>query len=270
MTNDFIQSTLGRTGLRVCRLGFSATYRPGKQTVYKAIDSGINFFFYYGFDTHVVKVLRDVMPGKREKFVVVTGAYNLILGHPDIRRTLEKRLRQLRTEYIDVFLFLGVLKPSQFPPNVLDQLCRLREEGKVRSIGLSCHDRRFLGQLAREGAADVLMMRYNAAHRGAEEELFPYLSLHNPGVISYTATRWRHLLRRPRGWPQERPLPTATQCYRFVLSNPQVDVCLTAPSNLGQLKENLAALNQGPLPADEMAFMRDFGDAVRRIYKRFN
>ena len=58
-------------------------------------------------------------------------------------------------------------------------------------------------------------------------------------------------------------------CYRFVLSNPHVDVCLKAPSNLKQLEENLAAIRQGPLAEDEMQFMREFGDAVHRSKKWF-
>jgi aryl-alcohol dehydrogenase-like predicted oxidoreductase len=58
-------------------------------------------------------------------------------------------------------------------------------------------------------------------------------------------------------------------CYRFVLSNPNVHVCLTAPRNVRQLEANLAAVRKGPLAEDEMQFMRDFGDAVYRQYKYF-
>ncbi len=106
------------------------------------------------------------------------------------------------------------------------------------------------------------MVRYNAAHRGAETDIVPYLAAHDPGVVSYTATRWTYLLRRTKGWPKDRAVPTAGQCYRFVLSNPNVDVCLTAPRSEKQLLENLEAVRQGPLPEDEMGFMRAFGDAV--------
>jgi aryl-alcohol dehydrogenase-like predicted oxidoreductase len=269
MADDFRFSVLGGTGIKVCRLGLSATYRPGKKTIHRALDFGLNFFFCYGFDTHMIHVLRDMPRSSREKVVIATGAYNLILGHPDLRRTLEKRLRQLKTDYIDAFLFLGVMKPKQFSEEVVEQLRRFREEGKVRAIGLSCHDRGFVGRLASEGAVDVIMMRYNAAHRGAEDEIFPHLTAHDPGVISYTATRWSFLLRRPHDWPREKSIPTAAQCYRFVLSRPEVDVCLTAPSNIGQLEENLSALDQGPLPADEISFMREFGDVVHKAHKRF-
>jgi predicted aldo/keto reductase-like oxidoreductase len=58
-------------------------------------------------------------------------------------------------------------------------------------------------------------------------------------------------------------------CYRFVLSNPHVDVCLMAPSNLKQLDENLNAIRQGPLSGDELRFMQDFGDAVHNSNKWF-
>jgi aryl-alcohol dehydrogenase-like predicted oxidoreductase len=260
MQIDFTHAHLGRNGPKVFRLGFSATYRPGKAVVTRALDSGINYFFGYGIDSHLFKVLRDLPPSTREHLVISTGAYNYIWTRQDLRRTLEKRLRHLRTDYIDVFLFLGVMRPEQFPPALQEELASLRETGRVRAVGISCHDRRFVGELALKGRLDSYMLRYNAAHRGAERDIFPYLEPHQPGVISYTATRWRALLKPPKQWAG--PAPTAGQCYRFVLSNPHVDVCLTAPSNVKQFDENLASLSDGPLSPEEMTFMRNAGDAV--------
>lgn len=269
MNQDFTHTTLGNTGITVHRLGLSATYRPGKRTIYRALDEGLNYFFCYGFDTQMTSVLRDVMKYKRDNYTVATGAYNLLWGHLNLRRTLGKRLRQLGTDYIDVFLFLGVMKEKHFPEHVREELSRFREEGKVRSIGISTHNRKFAGKLAAEGALDVIMMRYNAAHRGAEEDIFPYLKQYNPGVVGYTATRWRYLLKRPRGWPKDGRIPTAGMCYRFVLSSPNVHVCLTAPSNSKQLEENIAALREGPLCEEDLQFMRNFGDAVHHTKKWF-
>jgi aryl-alcohol dehydrogenase-like predicted oxidoreductase len=269
MKMSFTHGTFGSSDVPVCRLGLSATHRPGRAAIHQALDQGLNFFFMYGFDGQMVRALRDLLPGKREGYVVATGAYNLIWGHPNVRRTLEKRLRQLHTDYIDVFLFLGVMKEKQFTPRAQEDLYRLREEGKVRWIGLSTHDRRFAGRLMAEGDLNAIMMRYNAAHRGAEQDIFPHLALHNPGVISYTATRWSYLLRRPRRWPKGERVPTAGMCYRFVLSNPHVDVCLTAPSNARQLAENIAASRDGPLGADDMEFMRQFGDVVHHTKRWF-
>jgi aryl-alcohol dehydrogenase-like predicted oxidoreductase len=269
MLADFTHTTLGSTGIEVHRLGLSATYRPGRGTVYRAIDEGLNFFFCFGFDSQMIRVLRDLFKTRREDLVVATGAYNLLWGHPNLRRTLEKRLRQLGTDYIDVFLFLGVTKEKHFTDDVKEELQRFRQEGKVRAIGISTHNRNFAGKLAAEGELDALMIRYNAAHRGAEEDIFPYLDKHNPGIVSYTATRWSYLIRRPRKWPKEERIPTAAMCYRFVLSNPHVHVCLTAPRKMRELEENLAALNDGPLSEEEIEFMRKFGDVVHHTKKWF-
>ena len=263
MERSFTHAVLGRTGRKVHRLGLSASYLPGRETIHRAVDAGLNYFFCYGFDFQMVRALRGILKTDRERYVVATGPYNLIWGHTDVRRTLEKRLRQLGTDYIDVFLFLGVMKPEDLPGSVLDDLRRLREEGVVRAAGLSTHDRKLAGRRAADGAVDVLMVRYNAAHRGAEEDVFPHLHAHRPGVVGYTATRWTGLLRRPRGWPKDGRVPTAGECYRFVLSSPFVDVCLTAPRSIRELEQNLAAVAQGPLDEGDTAFMRQFGDAVR-------
>jgi aryl-alcohol dehydrogenase-like predicted oxidoreductase len=266
---SFEETTFGSTEMRVHRLGLSASYFPGRKTIHYALDHGVNLFFAYGWDMQMVRTLRDVFQHHRNDIVLATGAYNLIWGHPNLRRTLEKRLRQFRTDHIDVFLFLGVLKPEQMSDSVMEDLCRFREEGKVRAVGLSTHNRKFAGQLAAGGRLNSLMVRYNAAHRGAEQDIFPHLHAHDPGLISYTATRWRYLLRRPKGWPADRKIPRAGDCYRFVLSNPHVHVCLTAPQNIRQLKENLEALREGPLDDGEMQFMKEFGDVVHMRKKYF-
>jgi predicted aldo/keto reductase-like oxidoreductase len=57
--------------------------------------------------------------------------------------------------------------------------------------------------------------------------------------------------------------------YRFVLSNPHVHVCMTAPSNLRQFEANLAEVKKGPLSDEEMEFMKKFGDVVYQRKKWF-
>ena len=148
MADDFYSAVLGNSSIKVCRLGLSGTYRPGRKTIFTALDEGINYFFCYGFDRQMIVVLSELSRSSRDKYVVSTGAYNLLIGHFDIRRTLEKRLRQLRTDYIDIFLFLGVTNPQNFTGREIDVMRRLKEEGKVRFIGMSCHDREFAGKLA--------------------------------------------------------------------------------------------------------------------------
>lgn len=267
--SGFLVAPLGKLETPVFRLGLSATYRPGKDTVPAAADAGVNYFFYFGFDTHMTGPLRELIRGRRERYVLATGGYNWLLWQSNLRRTIEDRLRQMRTDYIDVFHYLGVTRRKYWTPRIADELQAVRESGLVRAVSISTHDRKLAAELAAAGALDAMMIRYNAAHRGAEQEVFPHLPPSDPAVIGFTATRWRCLTRAPRGYPAGAAVPTAGMCYRFALSNPHVHVCLTAPACRAQLEQNLAEVSRGPLDEDEMRFMRGFGDAVYRQYKYF-
>lgn len=263
MDEDFLRASLPRLGTRACRIGLSATYRPGRETVRRALDEGLNYFQFFGFDTHMTSVLPAAIAGRREQYVLATGAYNLILGHQNLKRTLERRLRQMKTDYIDLFHFFGVTRRKYFTPRVREELQAVRESGLVRGVGISTHDRELAAELLRDGVLDAALVRYNAASRAAETEVFPLLPEPRPLVIGFTATRWKQLLRRPKGYPADGRVPTAGMCYRFVLSHPAVAVCMMAPGSLTQFTENLAEIRRGPLDEEEMAFMRSFGDAVR-------
>jgi aryl-alcohol dehydrogenase-like predicted oxidoreductase len=257
-----VSTALGASGLSVSRLGLSATYRPGERTVRRALDEGVNYLFAFGVDTQMNRVIRGLTADQREKVVIATGGYNWLVWHPPLKTSLEHALRRLRTDYIDVFHYLGILTRRDFGARVRDELAELRQDPRVRAVAVSCHDRRLAGELAAAGDVDVLMIRYNAAHPGAERDIFPHVGAHGVGVVSYTATRWTYLLRRPRGWPADRPVATAGQCYRFVLTDPHVHVVLTAPRSERELADNLAEVRRGPLPDDELAFMREFGACV--------
>ena len=262
--SDFLAARPEAFGKPTFRLGLTATYRPGERAIRRALDEGVNYLFAFASDTQMTRVVRSLNADRREKIVLATGGYNWLVWHPRLKKSLDNALRRYRTDYLDVFHYLGLMKPAHFPPAIQEELEELRASGKIRATAVSCHDRRFAGRLAAEGKVDALMIRYNAAHPGAETEIFPHLAAHGTRVISYTATRWRRLLARPRGWPENEPVATAGQCYRFVLSNPAVDVALTAPANEKQLAENLSEVRRGPLAEDEMSFLRRFGAHVHQ------
>jgi aryl-alcohol dehydrogenase-like predicted oxidoreductase len=261
-----LHSVLGRTGRIVFRLGLSGSYHPGEATLHAGLDAGMNYVLWYWWQKDMARVLREVFPARREQIILATGVNNL--GNWAVRRGLEACLRTLKTDYIDIFQIFWV-GTDGLKPQTLDLLRRYQEDGKIRHIAISTHNRCYAAELVRQGVLDVVMTRYNAAHRGAEEDLFPQLPASNPGVVSYTATCWKELLQRPQGWPKDGPQPAAGDCYRFVLSNPNVDVGLTAPASRRELEENLAAVARGPLDPDEMAFMHGFGDAVYQEGRRW-
>src|SRR5947209_3669726 len=78
----------------------------------------------------------------------------------------------------------------------LEYCAEARRAGRVRLLGLTSHQRPLAASVAREGLLDLLMIRYNAAHRGAETDVFPTTQALGMPVIVYTALRWGAL---PRG-----------------------------------------------------------------------
>ena len=130
---------------------------------------------------------------------------------------------------------------------------------------ISCHHRPTFAKYIADPVWGAIMVRYNAAHRGAEGEVFPHLAMPDPpGVVAYTATRWGALL-DPTLVPKGEPVPRASDCYRFALSRPEVDVVISGPSNGEELDEALAALDRGPMSDDELAWMRRVGDGVKAM-----
>ena len=255
--SDFLERPVPALGgRRLFRLGLSGTFGLDEAGVREALER-IQYVF---LSTRMpLGPLREALRRDRERYVVAAGP---MVGYLPgaVRRAVEKVLRRLGTDHLDVLQLYWLGKMSAFTGAVQEELVRLRDEGKVRSVGASIHDRPRAGRLAEDSILDVLMIRYNAAHPGAEREVFPHLARRRPAVVAYTATSWRKLLSAPRGFVG-RPA-TAGDCYRFCLSSPEVDVVLTGPRNAAELRDNLAAVEKGPLTPDEMAWMRSLGQAV--------
>lgn len=160
---------------------------------------------------------------------------------------------------IDVFHLFWVQYHWYVTGKTWPAMRRLKEQGKVRALAISCHDRVKARSYVNELDLDVLMIRYNAAHRGAEREIFASLGDKRPGIVSYTATRWGRLL-KPAG---ELGPMSGPECYRFALGHPTVDVALCGARTYDELRENVEGVLAGPLPDERLSEVKRFGDAVR-------
>lgn len=255
--------TLGRTGLRVGRLGISSSYGARAKTFEEAFERGCNYFnmgsFIKGRSKEMIKAIKNITAkGKRDELVVAIYDYthSPLIG----QKHFMKGLRKMGLEYVDE-LMLGYY--SGLPrKSVMNWAIRLKEQGLARYLGVSSHNRKVFAELTRDGLVDVYHVRYNAVNSGAENDVFPLLPTENkPGIVVYTATRWGQLLKEKKMPAGEKPL-TATECYRFVLSNPSVDLCMTGARSLEMMQENLETLNLGPLTEDEMVRIRGIGDFI--------
>lgn len=251
----------GRSELRVSRLGIGSSYGVSERACKRAFDAGVNYFFWGSVRTpQMGHAIRDLAKSHRDELVVVLECYARWPWM--IRRSVEEGLRQLGLDYADVLL-LGWHEtvPAE---RTLQAVERLKQQGRFRTLGISSHQRPLFQQFVRDVRYDVCHIRYNAAHPGAEKDIFPYVEEDPPGIASFTCTRWGDLL-RAENMPAGVHPPSAVDCYRFVLTNPHVQVAICGPATDAEMTESLAVLERGPMDDDEMRRMRSIGEHVHGI-----
>lgn len=256
----FEDRTLGRTGVTVGPLGIGASYGVPAAAVERAIEAGMTYVYWGSLRTAAFEAaLRQLAP-TRDRFTLVVQSYAR-LG-PALTWSVERALRRIGYEHADVLL-LGYWNRGM-RPRILDAARVLQRRGLVNFLAVSSHNRPVAASLAGSGEFDIVHLRYNAAHPGAEGDFFPQLPAQNrPGIVSFTGTSWGQLMNQRYTPPGERT-PSATDCYRFVLSHPDVDVCATGPASAAHVEEAITAREQGPMSDGELAWMRRVGAEVRR------
>ena len=267
-SGSFTRSILGRTGLEVGRLGIASSYGVSGDALEQAFESGVNYIYWGSRRTASFGEGLKHLRSQRDRMVLVIQSYTRVAAL--MAWSLERALRALRFDHTDVLLLGMWNKPVA--PRILDAARRLQQRGLTRFLAVSTHQRKLVPQLAAARDFDIVHFRYNAAHPGAEKEIFPHLPVdHRPGMVSFTATSWGQLLGKPtligvlqgaRPLPKNERAPTATDCYRYVLSRPEVDVCLSGPANPAQMEAALEALRRGPMTEPELAWMQRVGRAV--------
>jgi aryl-alcohol dehydrogenase-like predicted oxidoreductase len=262
-------------GSPVCRLGL-ASYGSTAITpedVLSAVDRGVNFLNWQGLAEGPTG--GDAFPaaisdlGARRQSVVVCAQFGAREGG-DAATELRSILAALGTDYIDVLTLYYVERADDWeeltaPGGALQYLQDAKRDGAVRRVGITSHQRTLAARMAESGLLDAVMVRYNAAHRGAERDVFPVTQRLGLPVIAYTALRWGALLRPTPEDPPGFSVPRPPDWYRFVLQHPAVAVTLAAPQTRAELDEDLRVLEaDGPLTQEAYSALADHGERVRR------
>lgn len=276
----FLTRPAGAFGKPVCRLGLAN--RGGSSLraddVLFALERGVNFLNWPGRadEPGGPDAIRDAVAslGPRRDSVVVCAQFGARTS-AEAASELRALLADLRTDSIDVLTLYYVEHPDEWramlaPGGVVEFCESARSDGLIRRLGVTSHQRTLAAAMARGGRLDALMVRYNAAHRGAEREVFPDAESLGLPVIAYTALRWGALLRPTPDDPVGFAVPTAPAWYRFALQPEAVTVALMAPDDRSELEQDLEALRaDGPLDPAEYRRLAEHGDRVRRHAGRF-
>ncbi|HKS88122.1 MAG TPA: aldo/keto reductase [Stellaceae bacterium] len=305
-------TTLGRTGLKVsiAGLGCGGFSRLGLGTggdeagaigiIHAALDLGVNVFdtaASYGTEPVLGKALRDV---PRSEVVVCTkapfGVSNPNATPESAVKSLDRSLKELGTDYIDVYQLHGVA-PAAYDHAVsviAPALLREKEKGKFRHLGITEtapgdpeHD--MVRRAAADGVWEVAMIAFHMLHQNARRRAFPPIRQHRVGTLMMFAVR--NIFSQPGRLtstlcelaaaglvPQaiaDDPDPLAflvhegggasviDAAYRYVRHEPGADVVLFGTGDQAHLRSNIASILKPPLPdADRARLAEMFGHLV--------
>jgi len=316
--------TLGRTGLSVSEVSLGAWAIGGgfeiggsgigygttddevsKRAIRRALELGINLIDTadaYGAG-HSEELIGEVLDGKWDTSFIATKVGNErrdpLPGRKNFARdyitgACERSLKRLRKDVIDVYQLHNPPPEIGEADEVFETLERLREQGKVRFIGVSITTPEEGIGYIRRGVVDVLQVYYNIMTRDAERELFPLCVRENIGTLIraplksgiltgkftkdtvFESTDHRgnwlkgDLLARAVAEADAvkaaaAPMPAAEASLRFVLNQKAVSSVIPGAKNPEQVEKNVAAADGKGL---DVAVERRIRDTVPGTFER--
>jgi aryl-alcohol dehydrogenase-like predicted oxidoreductase len=282
---------LGRTDLQVCPIGVGCGIGISSADLEYALDRGVNYVFWssdlhptsYGPARDALRAFCGKGSPRRDRVVLATCSY---LCDPEkIMAVVADQLVALKLDHVDVFVWGWVTRwgdPHELVALTRPTVCgaesrgvidgffsltrqvedELRCRGYARYLGISTHDKAIAARMAADDLVDVVMVRYNIAHRGVENVVFDTLGEKRPGIVAFNTTHNASgpLTNPPPGLPERCYRPTHADLYRFALQRPEVDVVLTGPQNREHVDHALSALSAGPLDPALDRYLRTYGD----------
>jgi L-galactose dehydrogenase len=299
-------TTLGATGLKVsvAGLGCGGNSRIGLGTgrseaesvelVRAALDLGVNHFdtaALYGTEPILGRAIR---PGERAGVVISTKAHihggerqgTGVRPASDVVASLEQSLRNLNTDYVDVFMLHGVAPAALDPArsDIVPALLAEKAKGKFRHLGITETAARDAGHTMLDRALEdpcweVVMLAFHLMHQNARQIVFPRTRKNGVGTLLMFVVR--NIFSQPdvlkaamrdlaaagkipaELGASEDPLGFLVHdggaeslidaAYRFVRHEPGVDVVLFGTSSIAHLKSNVASILRPPLPEPDRA-----------------
>ncbi len=294
---DLPKRTLGRTGVEVTTLGFGAmelrggSRGPGMsdedadKLLNLVLDSGINFIdtsIDYGFSEERIG---KFISHRRDEYFLASKCGCVVDGQQgehvhtaeNIRFGVENSLKRLQTDHLDLVQFHRSLTMDEFrAEGALQELLKMRDEGKVRFVGVSGTLPNLPEQIE-SGVFDAFQIPYSALQR-EHEDVIQMAADNNMGAI----IRGGVARGAPTDWDNRSyymissdvmkqrwdnadldavldGMPRVEFMLRFTLSHPGLSTTIVGTSNPDHLKNNVENAIKGPLPAGVVA------EAKRRL-----
>ena len=241
--------TLGKTGLRVSRMGFGGIpIQKVNASVTHALmerlaQRGVNYIDTARGYTVSEQFLGEALEGGlREKFVVATKS--MARTKEAMARDIDISLKNLRTDYIDLYQIhnpsLAELEQVLAPGGALEALMEAKAAGKIRHLGLTAHMAAVFERALELDWVETVMFPYNIVETQGEE-LMAKCREKNVGFICM----------KPMAGGA---LEDARLALRFIRQNENVSVVIPGMYDIREIDENLSAMEDiSALTSDELA-----------------
>ena len=240
--------TLGKTGLRVSRMGLGGIpiQRVDAEAAKKLLDAveaaGINYIdSARGYSVSEERI-GQAIEGRREKFVLATKTMSR--DREGMARDIETSLKNFRTDYIDLYQVhnpsLEQLEQVCAPGGALEALLEAREAGKIGHIGLTAHKPEVFRRALELPWVETVMFPYNLVENQGTELMERAREL-NVGFINMKSLAGG-------------AIEDARLALRFAAANPNVSVVLPGMYSPEEVAQNAAAVaDASPLTEEELA-----------------
>ena len=206
----------GKTGMEITPIGFgawaiggggwAAAWGPQDDdeavgAIRRAVELGVNWVdtaavYGLGHSEELVAQALKSVPDSERPYVFTKcslvwdggGDISNVLEKDSVKRECEESLRRLQTDVIDLYQ-IHWPRPDEYIEEGWEALVELKDEGKVRHIGVSNFDVSQMERIGEIAPVETLQPPYNMLNRGVEEEILPYCKENDIGVIVYSPMR---------------------------------------------------------------------------------
>lgn len=276
-TTDMQASVLGFGGAEIGFEGVSK--KTATRLLNNALDGGLNVIDTAECYDNSEELIGHAVGGRRQEYYLLTKC-----GHPEtmevedwrptsLLQTIERSLRRLRTEYVDVIQLHSCSEAELRKGHVIEALQRARERGYTRYIGYSgdSHAARYAVE---RGQFDTLQISVSIADQEALDLVLPLAREHGIGVIAkrpianaawkskrkpedeYYHTYWERLRKLDYGFLRGDMTKAVAMALRFALTVPEVHTAIVGTAKPDRFAENAAMLAAGPLSAEQFEHIR--------------
>ena len=238
--------TLGKTGLRVSKMGFGGipiqrvTAEEAKALLEAVEAAGVNYIDTARGYTVSEELIGQAIEGRRDKFVLATKS--MARDREAMAKDIETSLGNLRTDYIDLYQIhnpsVQQLEQVCAPGGALEALLEAKEAGRIGHLGLTAHSLEVFQRALELDWVETVMFPYNIVeNQGAD--LMEQAAEKNVGFIG---------MKPLAGGAIE----DAALALRYIAANPHVSVVIPGMYAPGEVAQNAAAVaDAAPLSQEE-------------------